>query len=106
LINWRARYYSMINEQKLYFTGYDTRKSKDDFDYLKPEPLDYCFLEDGTMIFSKVMNDQLRYLRGRIPLSVMDELIQKAMKRKAQTIFWEQVWPRMVGKKSTQQFYT
>jgi hypothetical protein len=96
----------MINEQQLYFTGNDTRKSKDDFDYLKPDRLDYSFLEDGTLIFSKVMNDQMRYLRGRIPISVMDDLIAKAMKRKAQQYFWEQIWPRMASKKTRQQFYT
>jgi hypothetical protein len=88
-----------------YFTGNDTRKSKDDFDYLKPQPLDYCFLKDGTLIFSKVMNEQMRYLRGRTPISVMDVLVSKAMKKRAQEIFWEQVWPRMTSKRS-QQFYT
>jgi hypothetical protein len=94
------------NNLDLYFSGNDTRKSKDDFDYLKPAPIDYCFLEDGTMIFSKVMNEQMRYLRGKIPISVMDELFKRAMKRKSQQIFWELVWPRMVAKKKTQQFYT
>jgi hypothetical protein len=75
----------------------DTRKSIDDFDYLKPEDTDFAILDDGTFIPSMRMVRDRISARHRVPASVLDEFGVRWIRQQSINFFWSNIIQHIIN---------